>query len=150
MHSSSTAAETKPPHRVTKCLSVCEQHRIESIFTLFSDTHTQTHSQADRSTEKKGDSSFSVVCTASKPPTTTTKPQYVSKHLAIHSLPDRQETHMRALTHTQIYTYPPKDAHLVHFLSLPRKKMHKAPASYKALPYNVYRWSNAWIAAGVS
>ena len=47
--------------------------------------HTDTH----RNT-KKGDSSFSVVCTASKPPTTTTKPQYVSKHLAIHPLPDRQ------------------------------------------------------------
>lgn len=103
--------------------TVCE--RPKSIFVLHSCKQTRARAHTHKrqiKCKKKIDSSFSVLCTASKPPTTTTKPQYVSKHLAVHPLPDRQHTRMQksALKHA-------------HFaLCLLRKTMQKAPACVKA------------------
>lgn len=69
------------------------------------------------------------------------KPQYVSKHLAIHPLPDRQEISTRSLTHTHMQQSAHKHQKMhffFPFLVLSREKMHKAPASLEALLYNVY------------
>lgn len=119
MHSSSTAAETISPEFSHE--TECERYRIGSILkNKF--THRHTHTQAARNTEKIG-SSFSVVCTASKPPTTTTKPQYVSKHLAIYPLPDSQQTHTNTHTHKQKFTYEHLKMHTLAFF-VPSKEEH--------------------------